>query len=197
MMSGLVKTLGIGCIALLLVGCSTLLSFEDAMNAANATQLPDSAARADLPDRGAAPELTGSVWLNTDNPLRLANLRGKVVLINFWTFECINCKNVLPYVRQWYTTYKDKGLVVIGVHYPEFSYERDLNNLKTAIQDLNVLWPVVQDNDGAAWSAYRQAYWPTVYLIDKQGHIRYQRIGEGGYAQTEQAINALLGERYP
>jgi thiol-disulfide isomerase/thioredoxin len=150
---------------------------------------------ANLPDLGTAPELTNEVWLNTDRPLRLADLRGKVVLLDMWTFDCINCRNVIPSLRDWYTKYRDKGLVVIGNHFPEFDYERDLGNLKDAIQHLNVPYAVAQDNDGATWRAYGTRYWPTWFVIDKRGHVRYTHIGEGAYAETEQAIRDLLKEQ--
>ncbi len=150
--------------------------------------------RANLPDLGLAPELTNQVWLNTDRPLRLADLRGKVVLLDMWTFDCINCRNVIPSLRDWYNTYSNQGLIVIGNHFPEFDYERDLNNLKAAVQQLNVPYAVAQDNDGQTWDAYRTRFWPTLYLIDKRGHLRYTRIGEGAYAETEQAIQDLLKE---
>jgi len=104
---------------------------------------------------------------------------------------------VIPSLRDWHNTYKDDGLVVIGNHYPEFSYERDLENLKQAIIDLDVPYPVAEDNDRATWGAYNNRYWPTLYLIDKRGHIRYTHIGEGAYAETEAAIQALLAEDYP
>jgi thiol-disulfide isomerase/thioredoxin len=149
-----------------------------------------------LPDRGAAPEIESLAWLNTGTPLRLANLRGSVVLLEFWTFDCINCIHTLPYVEQWHQTYRDQGLVVTGVHFPEFSHERDLQNVSAAVQRLNVTYPIGLDNDGATWGAYGQRYWPTIYLIDKQGRIRYVRFGEGGYEQTEAAINVLLAEPY-
>ena len=149
---------------------------------------------ANLPDLGTAPELTNEVWLNTDRPLRLADLRGKVVLLDMWTFDCINCRNVIPSLRDWYTKYRDKGLVVIGNHFPEFDYERDLGNLKDAIQRLNVPYAVAQDNDGATWRAYGTRYWPTWFVIDKRGHLRYTHIGEGAYAETEQVIQDLLKE---
>jgi thiol-disulfide isomerase/thioredoxin len=135
------------------------------------------------PDLGAAPELSGDVWLNTSAPLRLANLRGKVVLLDMWTFDCINCRDVIPTLRDWNEKYGPQGLVVIGNHYPEFPYERSLANLKKAVVDLNVPYPVVQDNEGLNLHAYRSLYWPTLYLIDKQGRLRYTRIGEGGYAE--------------
>jgi thiol-disulfide isomerase/thioredoxin len=150
-----------------------------------------------LPNYGPAPELNNSVWLNTDKPLRLADLRGKVVLLEMWTFECINCIHTLPSVRAWYQKYKDQGLVVIGNHYPEFSYEADLSNLKDALVRLDVQYPVAQDNDGATWNAYNNHYWPTIYLIDKQGNIRYEHIGEGLYDATEAAIVDLLKETFP
>jgi thiol-disulfide isomerase/thioredoxin len=152
--------------------------------------------RADLPDLGVAPELNNEVWLNTDRPLKLAELRGKVVLLDMWTFDCINCRNVIPSLRDWYNTYTDQGLVVIGNHYPEFDFERDLNNLKDALVRLDVPYAVAQDNDGGTWRAYRTRYWPSLFLIDKQGHLRYTHIGEGAYTTTEQAIQDLLKETY-
>ena len=153
------------------------------------------AAPADLPDYGEAPELTNDVWLNTDQPLRLADLRGKVVLLDMWTFGCINCQHVIPSLKDWYTEYADQGLVVIGNHYPEFAYEAQLDNLKSAVEREEILYPVAQDNQGETWQAYRTQYWPTMYLIDKQGHLRYEAIGEGNYEQTEAAIQALLREQ--
>lgn len=104
---------------------------------------------------------------------------------------------MIPSLREWYNTYGPRGLVVIGNHYPEFSYEEDLDNLKQAVKDLNVEYPVAQDNDGETWRAYKNRYWPTLYLIDKWGHIRYVHIGEGRYQETEAAILALLSEAYP
>lgn len=150
-----------------------------------------------LQDLGPAPELTNQVWLNTDHALRLEGLRGKVVLLDMWTFGCINCRHVIPSLRGWYQSYGDQGLVVIGNHYPEFGYEADLDNLKQALVDLDVPYPVAQDNQGDTWRAYKNRYWPALYLIDKQGHIRYRHIGEGAYAETEAAIQALLAEPYP
>jgi thiol-disulfide isomerase/thioredoxin len=151
---------------------------------------------ANLPDLGPAPELENKVWLNTDHPLRLQDLRGKVVLLEMWTFDCINCQHVIPELRSWYDTYSSKGLVIIGNHFPEFDYEKDLANLKQAIQRLDVPYPVAQDNDGKTWDAYSNHFWPTAYLIDKRGHIRYIQIGEGEYDRTEAAIQNLLSETY-
>jgi thiol-disulfide isomerase/thioredoxin len=158
---------------------------------------PSTIQTASLPDLGLAPELTNSVWLNTDSPLRLAALRGQVVGLDMWTFDCINCQHVIPALRRWYATYKDQGLVIIGNHFPESPNERDLGNLKRAVADEAIKYPVAQDNDGATWSSYSSQYWPTLYLIDKRGHIRYEHIGEGAYAETESAIQTLLAEHYP
>jgi thiol-disulfide isomerase/thioredoxin len=145
-----------------------------------------------LPDMGAAPELAGNVWLNTSAPLRLADLRGKVVLVEMWTFGCINCQHVIPSLRDWYNRYSTQGLVVIGNHYPEFDYEHKLSNLQKAVVDYSIPYPVVQDNDGINWQAYKAHFWPTLYLIDKRGHLRYTYIGEGNYQETESAIQSLL-----
>jgi thiol-disulfide isomerase/thioredoxin len=149
-----------------------------------------------LPDLGPAPELTNTTWLNVDSPLRLADLRGKVVALEMWTFGCINCQNVMPSLKQWDETYRDQGLVIIGNHYPEFSFEEDLTNLQNAMIENEIKYAVAQDNDGATWRAYKNRYWPTLYLIDKKGHLRYVHIGEGGYQTTEAAIQALLAETY-
>jgi thiol-disulfide isomerase/thioredoxin len=147
-----------------------------------------------LPDLGPAPELTNTVWLNVDSPLRLADLRGKVVALEMWTFGCINCQHVMPALKQWDETYRDQGLVIIGNHYPEFSFEENLTNLQNAVEEYDIKYAVAQDNDGATWKAYKNRYWPTLYLIDKKGHLRYTHIGEGGYQTTEAAIQALLAE---
>ncbi len=159
-----------------------------------AIPLPNPVYAADLPDLGPAPELTNEVWINTPQPLRLADLHGKVVLLEMWTFGCYNCQNTLPTVKDWYTRYADSGLVIIGNHYPEFSRERDLTNLKNAVQSAGILYPVAQDNEGETWRAYDNLYWPTMYLIDKRGHLRYTHIGEGAYQTTEKAIQSLLAE---
>ena len=159
------------------------------------TAAPGQSSVSDLPDLGPAPELTNDVWINSPQPLRMAGLRGKVVLLEMWTFGCINCQNTLSTVKGWYARYSDLGLVVIGNHYPEFSYERDLTNLKAAVQSAGILYPIAQDNDGVTWRAFDNQYWPTMYLIDKRGHLRYTHIGEGAYATTEQAIQSLLAEK--
>ena len=151
---------------------------------------------ASLPDLGPAPELTNETWLNVDAPLRIADLHGKVVIVEMWTFGCINCQHVMPSLKEWHSKYKDQGLVIIGNHYPEFSYEADLQNLKDAIARNEIEYAVAQDNDGATWRAYKNRYWPALFLIDKQGHIRYVHIGEGRYEETEANIQALLEETY-
>ena len=142
---------------------------------------------------GPAPELTGiDHWLNSD-PLTIKGLKGKVVLIDFWTYTCINCVRTLPYVTKWYDTYKDKGFVIIGVHTPEFGFEKDTNNVADAIKHFNIHYPVAQDNEYATWNAYNNQYWPAEYLIDKNGNIVYTHFGEGQYDHTENAILQLLG----
>jgi len=140
-----------------------------------------------------APNFTGiNNWLNSP-PLDLKQLHGKVVLVDFWTFDCINCAHTLPHVKDWYSKYRDKGLVVVGVHTPEYTFERDTGNLKKAIARYGIEYPVAQDNRYATWNAYRNEYWPALYLIDQNGKIVYSHFGEGRYAQTEEAIRGLLG----
>jgi thiol-disulfide isomerase/thioredoxin len=140
-----------------------------------------------------APELSGEVWLNSA-PRTLAALRGQVVLVEFWTFACGNCRNVEPHVRAWHERYAKQGLVVIGVHTPEFDRERELANVKRYLAEHRIDWPVLVDNGFRTWRAYGNRYWPAFYLIDKQGRIRHQRFGEGGYAETEAWIGRLLAE---
>jgi thiol-disulfide isomerase/thioredoxin len=147
-----------------------------------------------LPDLGPAPELQNETWLNSDHPLRLADLRGRVVLLEMWTFGCVNCQHVIPHLQAWYQAYRDQGLVVIGNHYPEFSYEKDIQNLRDAVQRWEITYSVAQDNEGSTWRAYENHYWPTVYLIDRGGNLRYVHVGEGAYEQTEAAIRQLLAE---
>jgi cytochrome c biogenesis protein CcdA/thiol-disulfide isomerase/thioredoxin len=141
-----------------------------------------------------APSLEGGVtWLNSP-PLTMEELRGKVVLIDFWTYSCINCLRALPYVDAWAEKYRDRGLVVIGVHAPEFAFERDLGNVRRAVRDLGITYPVVLDNDLAIWRAYGNRYWPAHYFIDANGQIRHRHFGEGDYDESERVIQALLAE---
>jgi len=148
-----------------------------------------------LPDLGIAPELTNTIWINTSNPLKLADLRGKVVIIEMWTFGCINCRNVIPNLIDWHEKYSSEGLVIIGNHFPEFDHESVLSNLEQAVKELKIPYVVVEDNLGETWKAYGTHYWPSLYLIDKRGHIRYTHIGEGKYQETEDAIVSLLNEK--
>ena len=147
-----------------------------------------------LPVEGQFPSLDGAVeWINSP-PLGAAQLRGKVVLVDFWTYSCINCLRSLPYVRAWADKYKDQGLVVIGVHAPEFAFEKQLPNVRQAVKDLNVDYPVAVDNDWTIWRAFRNNYWPAHYFIDAQGRIRHHHYGEGEYDGSEQVIQQLLRE---
>lgn len=173
-----------------LAACSTAPSGDGMASSLNLSS-------GSLPDLGPAPELNNRTWLNTDAPLRLAGLRGKVVGLEMWTFACVNCQHVMPYLKDWYSQFKDQGFVLIGNHFPEFSYEADLNNLKHAIAQDGILYPVAQDNDGETWDAYNNMYWPSLYLIDKRGRIRYVHIGEGAYDEIERNIKTLLAEKYP
>jgi thiol-disulfide isomerase/thioredoxin len=138
------------------------------------------------------PDFQGiSEWLNSD-PLTVAELKGNVVLIQFWTFACINCQRTLPYIVQWYQQYADQGLKVIGVHTPEFAFEREINNVKQALEEHKITYPVPIDGEFKTWKAYDNGYWPHLYLADRQGKIRYDHIGEGAYDTTEQTIQRLL-----
>jgi len=132
-------------------------------------------------------------WLNSP-PLTEAGLRGKVVLVEFWTYTCINWLRVQPYVRAWAEKYRDQGLVVIGVHAPEFSFEKDLENVRRAVKDLNVGYPVAVDNDHTIWRAFDNHYWPALYFVDAQGRIRHHQYGEGSYPESERVIQQLLAE---
>lgn len=152
------------------------------------------AADAPLPMEGTLPALTGATgWLNSP-PLDREQLRGKVVLIDFWTYSCINCLRAMPYVHEWERRYRDHGLVVIGVHTPEFAFERDPRNVMKAVQQLKVEYPVALDNQYAIWRAFNNNYWPAHYFVDAQGNIRAHQFGEGNYAHSEQAIRRLLTE---
>ncbi|MDM0044183.1 redoxin domain-containing protein [Variovorax dokdonensis] len=169
-------------------------SFSIAL-AAGALASPWSARAAtgpDLPDLGAAPEFTGlGQWFNSA-PLTLASLRGKVVLVDFWTFGCVNCANTMPHVVRWYDRYAARGFVVVGIHTPEFGYEKLAANVQTALGRFDIRFPVAQDNDFATWKAWRNQYWPAFYLVDQAGRVRRRHFGEGEYAQMDQAISALL-----
>lgn len=148
-------------------------------------------------DYGNAPEfIAGGKWFNVPDKqgYTLSSLRGKVVLVDFWTYTCINCIRTLPYLKSWWTKYKDKGLVIVGVHTPEFEFEKNPDNVGKALKDFGIEYPVMQDNDYATWNAYTNSYWPAKYFVDKNGKIRFTHFGEGDYDQSEQYIQTLLKE---
>ncbi|TBY79118.1 cytochrome c biogenesis protein DipZ [Rhizobium leguminosarum bv. viciae] len=174
-----------------LSGASSELASNEVMIAAADAKNPF---RSDLPVEGPAPSLDGAVeWLNSE-PLTTEQLRGKVVLVDFWTYSCINCIRTIPYVRAWAEKYAAQGLVVIGVHAPEFAFEKKIDNVKKAIGDFQIGYPVAIDNDYGIWRAFENSYWPAAYLIDAKGQIRYHHFGEGNYNRTEKAIQDLLRE---
>jgi thiol-disulfide isomerase/thioredoxin len=147
-----------------------------------------------LPHEGAIPSLSGATdWLNS-RPLTPASLRGKVALIDFWTYTCVNWLRTLPYVRAWAEKYRDQGLLVVGVHTPEFPFEKDMDNVRWAAKEMDVNYPIAVDSDYSVWQAFDNHYWPAVYLADGNGRIRFHHFGEGAYEQTERAIQALLRE---
>jgi cytochrome c biogenesis protein CcdA/thiol-disulfide isomerase/thioredoxin len=153
-----------------------------------------SAAEPVLPDEGPMPELSGAVaWLNSP-PLTREQLRGKVVVIDFWTYSCINCLRALPYTEGWYAKYKDAGLVVIGVHTPEFAFEKERSNVEQAVRDLKITYPVAIDSNYKIWQAFNNEYWPAHYFIDGKGRIRHHHFGEGEYDESERVIQELLRE---
>ena len=176
---------------------STATIEQHLINMLQTSSKPMTAAADDaaLGDQGAFPELNGAVaWLNSP-PLTREALRGKVVLVDFWTYSCINCLRSLPYVKAWADKYKDAGLVVIGVHTPEFAFEKDIGNVSKAVRDLGINYPVAIDSNYAIWNAFGNHYWPAHYFIDARGRIRYRHFGEGEYDQSERVIQQLLHER--
>lgn len=145
-------------------------------------------------DYGMAPDfISDGEWLNSTG-LTLHDLKGKVVIVDFWTYSCINCIRTIPYLKSWYETYKDDGLVIIGIHAPEFAFERSTENVSKAMKDLGVTWPVLLDNDYTMWQSYNNSYWPSKYFLDANGRIRYYHFGEGGYDSAEKVIKKLLKE---
>ena len=147
-----------------------------------------------LPEYGMAPDFTGNQrWFNS-TPLSLENLRGRVVLVDFWTYTCINCIRTLPYLKAWDERYRDAGLTIVGVHTPEFGFEKDPENVSRAVRESGLEYPIAQDNDFATWNAWSNQYWPAKYLIDARGQVRYYHFGEGSYDETEKAIRSLLAE---
>src|SRR5215813_9188920 len=141
-----------------------------------------------------APEISGGQWINSE-PLTLQSLRGRVVLIEFWTFACYNCRNTLPTLEMWDSRYRDKGLTTIGVHTPELDSERDIDSLRREIAALGIKYAVVTDNEYSTWRAYNVEAWPTIFLLNKQGRVRWTHVGEGAYRETEEVIKKLLAEQ--
>lgn len=147
-----------------------------------------------LPREGRAPEFLGiESWVNSE-PLTMASLRGKVVLVDFWTYSCVNCVRTLPHLNAWHETYAKRGLVIVGVHTPEFEFEREKANVEAAVARFGIRYPVALDTGFATWEAYRNRYWPAHYFVDAKGDIRYHHFGEGAYEHSEAVIRALLDE---
>ena len=156
--------------------------------------VPTSSPAAKVAEGPVAPELRGIVgWVNSE-PLLIQELKGKVVLVDFWTYTCVNCIRTFPYLKLWHAKYADDGLVILGVHTPEFDFEKKTENVRNAVDEYGLDWAVAQDNDYATWNAYQNRYWPAKYLIDKDGIIRYTHFGEGAYTETEEKIRELLEE---
>jgi cytochrome c biogenesis protein CcdA/thiol-disulfide isomerase/thioredoxin len=178
-------------------GSNAMMGASNAMTGGPGMMMSNKAATQNsdaLPIEGALPSISGATeWLNSP-PLTTEGLRGKVVLVDFWTYSCINCLRAIPYVRAWAEKYKDQGLVVIGVHSPEFAFEKNVDNVRRAVRDLKIEYPVAIDNAYAIWRAFGNQYWPAHYFIDAEGRIRHHHFGEGDYEESEQAIRALLAE---
>ena len=171
---------------------------SDVLAVASEQQSPSSAGSsapfAQKVELGPEVEFAGiASWINSE-PLTLRELKGNVVLVDVWTYTCINCIRTLPYVKEWHAKYADQGLVVVGIHSPEFEFEKERAGVVDAAKRFGLEYPIAQDNDFATWDAFDNAYWPTKYLIDRQGVIRYTHIGEGAYEQTERMIQRLLDE---
>jgi len=177
-------------IVLLLVKSPAPPTLSSGASAATGNLIP-------VDQRAAAPDFTGvDGWINSA-PLRIAGLRGHVVLVDFWTFSCVNCVRTLPHLESLYTAFKGRGFVLVGVHSPEFDFEKVRANVEDAVRRLHVDWPVAIDSQMATWSAYGNQYWPAEYLVDQQGRIAYVNFGEGAYAATDDAVAALLGKSAP
>ncbi len=175
-------------------GAPVVMSADPASAGAQSAMMKAKPTMETLPVEGAAPSLAGAVqWLNSP-PLTMDALKGKVVLVDFWTYSCINCLRAIPYVRAWAEKYRDQGLVVIGVHAPEFAFEKNVDNVRKAIADLGIDYPVAIDNDYAIWRAFGNEYWPAHYFIDAEGRIRHHHFGEGDYDGSERVIQQLLAE---
>lgn len=141
-----------------------------------------------------APDINAEQWLNS-KPLDWGALQGKVVMVEFWTFGCHNCRNVEPYVKSWYRKYRSKGLEIVAVHSPEFDHERNIDNVRTYVKEHSITYPVAIDNDFNIWRRFANRYWPAMYIVDKKGTVRYRFIGEGHYNQIEKVLRTLLEEK--
>jgi len=184
-----------------LAGTAALIAASLALTAApgvsgeapRAPNAPFEVAAAQATTQATAPNFVGITnWFNSA-PLDIASLRGKVVLVDFWTYGCVNCVNTLPHVTALYEKYRDRGLVVVGVHTPEFPFERSAGNVQAALKRHGITYPVAQDNDSRTWNAYRNQYWPAQYIVDQNGKIVFEHAGEGQYDQIERTIAGLLG----
>ena len=172
------------CAAVCVIGLLTLGRGADDAKAATRATLTST--------HMAAPNFVGvKAWLNS-GPLNIADLRGKVVLVDFWTYGCYNCVNTLPHVTRLYDTYKDKGFIVVGVHTPEFPFEKSTDNVQAAVKRHGIRYPVAQDNEYATWNAYHNQYWPAQYIVDRNGTIVFEHAGEGQYEEIERTIQRLL-----
>ena len=172
---------------------SVILSSAAVEGGSMSTQATAPPTRIDKNQFQHAAEIKSATWLNSDT-LDWNSLRGQVVVVDFWTFGCYNCKNTLPYFKKWDDTYRAQGLVILGVHTPELSYERDVENVRRAVKEYQIKYPVAIDGDFANWNRYGVRAWPTWFIVDKEGYIRYSHIGEGAYDRSEQVIRALLAE---
>lgn len=176
----------------------TAFSYSNEVNnsppdTANLNNTGTNIAVASLPTNGTLPPFQGiSQWLNSA-PLSITDLKGSVILVQFWTFACINCQRTLPYITQWHRQYASAGLKVIGIHTAEFAFERDTSNIKKALRQHKITYPVPIDNEFKTWNAYQNQYWPHLFLFDRQSILRYDHVGEGAYDKTEQTIQKLLG----
>jgi thiol-disulfide isomerase/thioredoxin len=183
----------------MVAGNDAMMAGNDAMMAADPHKAPVGDAMTGPSGGNAAPmralaRISGSTaWINSP-PLTTESLRGKVVLVDFWTYSCINCLRTLPYIKAWYAKYKDRGLVIIGVHTPEFPFEKDEANVRKAVKELGIEYPVAMDNNYAIWRNFNNEYWPADYFIDAFGHVRHHEFGEGNYDDSEQWIRTLLEE---
>ena len=195
---GILVSLGLSLLlALIVVACGGDLEPAGEAPETDPTQPQASPTVAVSRDEPRAPELTGiTSWINSE-PFTLESQRGKVVLVDFWTYTCINCIRTFPYLKEWHEKYGEQGLVIVGVHSPEFEFEKSRENVVVATIKHGLKYPVAQDNDFATWRAYKNRFWPAKYLIDKDGYIRYTHFGEGDYAETEQKIAELLTESGP